>query len=119
VRTELARSIGCAAYGLGARRLARTGHGAGVASALGDCSACCGGRASGPGSTASIGLIGRKGSRRASSAPAAEPRGPRADLVGGAAECAMVARLVSGQFANGRRFWILNIVDDVTKSVWG
>jgi hypothetical protein len=31
----------------------------------------------------------------------------------------MVARLVSGQFANGRRFWILNIVDDVTKSVWG
>ena len=89
-------------------------------SATVDCSSCCGGRASRQGSTASTGFTGRKGWPCASDAPAARRlasgcrsfwkrgRTPRWSL-----------DFVYDQFANGRRFRVLNIVDDVTKECLG
>jgi putative transposase len=89
-------------------------------SAIAGCSSCCGGRASRPGSTGSTGSIGRKGSPSVSVGPAARRQAPRAPIL---VEAKPNARwsldFVYDQFANGRRFRVLNIVDDVTKECLG
>jgi len=91
----------------------------GGVSAIASCSSCCGGRASHRGSTGSTGFIARKGSLSAS--------GTRRKAVGTRVPILVEARpnarwsldFVHDQFANGRRFRILNIVDDVTKECLG
>ena len=85
-------------------------------SAIAGCSSCCGGRASRPGSTGSTGSIGRKGSTVRKRRARRKAIGTRAPIL---VEAKPNARwsldFVHDQFANGRRFRVLNIVDDVTK----
>jgi transposase InsO family protein len=82
-------------------------------SAIADCSSCCGGRVSRRGSIASTGFIGRKASRSASG-------GVRVPvLVESRPNARWSLDFVHDQFANGRRFRVLNVVDDVTKECLG
>jgi hypothetical protein len=87
------------------------------ASATGGCSSCCGRRASRPGSIASTGSIARKASRapkrRARRRTVGMLRAPI--LVEARANARWSLEFVHDQFASGRRFRILNVVDDVTR----
>nr|CAA64813.1 unnamed protein product [Sinorhizobium meliloti] len=84
-------------------------------SATGDCSSCSGGRESRPASTASIGCIARKGFRFASGKPGGVPSARAPILVEAKANARWSLDFVHDQFACGRRFRVLNIVDDVTR----
>jgi putative transposase len=88
----------------------------GVGSATGGCSSCCGNRASRLASTASIGSTARKGltvRKRKTRRKAVGTRTPI--LVEAKVNARWSLDFVHDQFALGRRFRILNIVDDVTR----
>ncbi|MET4236484.1 transposase InsO family protein [Bradyrhizobium sp. i1.4.4] len=82
-------------------------------------SSCCGGSASQQGSTAFTGSLGKKGLWSASGGLAARPCGAGRRYWSKRSRTRAGRWTSSDQFANGRRFCILNIVDDVTKECLG
>ncbi len=85
-------------------------------SATAGCSCCFASRASRPGGTGSTVCIERKASACASAGPAAAPWAPeRRSLVEARPNARWSLDFVHDQFASGRRFRVLNIVDDVTR----
>jgi transposase InsO family protein len=92
----------------------------GAGSATGGCLSCCGGKASRPASTASTGLYREEWlavRKRRARRKACGVRVPI--LVEARPNARWSLDFVSDQFAGGRRFRILNIVDDVTKECLG
>ena len=89
-------------------------------SATGDCSSCSGGKASHRASTASTGFIARKALACAGAKGRKRAIGVRAPIL---VEARPNARwsldFVHDQMANGRRFRVLNITDDVTHECLG
>ena len=89
-------------------------------SAIAGCSSCCGGRASRPGINRIHRLYREEGLTVRKRRARRKATGTRAPIL---VEAKPNARwsldFVYDQFANGRRFRVLNIVDDVTKECLG
>jgi competence protein ComEC len=98
-----------------AREAARSRQPSGGASAIGGCSSCCGGRESLRHQPHLSALPGRRadGAQAPGASPAVGTRAPI--LVEARANARWSLDFVHDQFACGRRFRVLNIVDDVTR----